>query len=158
MTMDDTDHQLIALLRQDARLPVASLAARLKVWWAVTGSKDRCRGPARHQRSLGLAGRVARRIDGRVVAGAGAYPVDQGHCQHRDEHPARVLPLKIALKVFDAEATRAALPFDRLIPALRALFAGHLPALVLFDLDRGCEIAMRALGCCMTRARVRRWR
>ncbi|MBK7061729.1 MAG: Lrp/AsnC family transcriptional regulator [Rubrivivax sp.] len=29
--MDDTDHQLIALLRQDARLPVASLAARLKV-------------------------------------------------------------------------------------------------------------------------------
>lgn len=31
MTMDDTDHQLIALLRQDARLPVASLAARLKV-------------------------------------------------------------------------------------------------------------------------------
>lgn len=31
MAMDDTDHQLIALLRQDARLPVASLAARLKV-------------------------------------------------------------------------------------------------------------------------------
>ena len=31
MTMDDTDHQLIALLRQDARLPVASLAARLNV-------------------------------------------------------------------------------------------------------------------------------
>jgi len=39
--------------------------------------------------------------------------------------------LKIALKVFDAEATRAALPFDRLIPALRALFAV------------GCEVPVR---------------
>ncbi|CDS53260.1 Transcriptional regulator, AsnC family [Polaromonas sp. CG9_12] len=29
--MDETDHQLIALLRQDARLPVAALAARLGV-------------------------------------------------------------------------------------------------------------------------------
>ncbi|MDB5778031.1 MAG: transcriptional regulator, AsnC family [Polaromonas sp.] len=29
--MDETDHQLISLLRQDARLPVATLAARLGV-------------------------------------------------------------------------------------------------------------------------------
>ena len=29
--MDETDHQLLSLLRQDARLPVASLAARLGV-------------------------------------------------------------------------------------------------------------------------------
>ncbi len=31
MAMDDTDHRLIALLRQDARLSVAALAARLGV-------------------------------------------------------------------------------------------------------------------------------
>ena len=31
MAMDDTDHRLIALLRQDARLSVAALAARLVV-------------------------------------------------------------------------------------------------------------------------------
>jgi DNA-binding Lrp family transcriptional regulator len=31
MTLDDTDHALIALLRKDARTPVATLAARLKV-------------------------------------------------------------------------------------------------------------------------------
>ena len=30
-TMDETDHQLLALLRQDARLTVAALAAKLKV-------------------------------------------------------------------------------------------------------------------------------
>ena len=29
--MDDTDHRLIALLRQDARLPLAALAAKLGV-------------------------------------------------------------------------------------------------------------------------------
>ncbi|HET9978165.1 MAG TPA: Lrp/AsnC family transcriptional regulator [Burkholderiaceae bacterium] len=31
MTLDDTDHALIALLRKDARTPVATLAAKLKV-------------------------------------------------------------------------------------------------------------------------------
>lgn len=31
MTLDDTDHALIALLRRDARTPVATLAAKLKV-------------------------------------------------------------------------------------------------------------------------------
>ena len=31
MTLDDTDHQLIALLRRDARLPLATLAAKLGV-------------------------------------------------------------------------------------------------------------------------------
>ncbi len=31
MTMDDTDHQLIALLRANARAPVAALAKQLKV-------------------------------------------------------------------------------------------------------------------------------
>jgi DNA-binding Lrp family transcriptional regulator len=31
MTLDDTDHALIALLRKDARTPVATLAARLRV-------------------------------------------------------------------------------------------------------------------------------
>ncbi len=31
MTLDDTDRQLIALLRRDARLPLATLAARLDV-------------------------------------------------------------------------------------------------------------------------------
>ena len=31
MTLDDTDRQLIALLRRDARLPLATLAARLGV-------------------------------------------------------------------------------------------------------------------------------
>ena len=31
MTLDDTDHQLIALLRQDARLSTAALAAKLGV-------------------------------------------------------------------------------------------------------------------------------
>ena len=29
--MDETDHKLLALLRQDARLTVAALAAKLKV-------------------------------------------------------------------------------------------------------------------------------
>ncbi|MBC7446123.1 MAG: AsnC family transcriptional regulator, partial [Polaromonas sp.] len=29
--MDETDHQLLSLLRQDARLPIASLAAKLGV-------------------------------------------------------------------------------------------------------------------------------
>ena len=31
LTLDDTDHQLIALLRQDARLSIATLAAKLGV-------------------------------------------------------------------------------------------------------------------------------
>jgi DNA-binding Lrp family transcriptional regulator len=31
MTLDDTDHALIALLRKDARTPVATLAAKLQV-------------------------------------------------------------------------------------------------------------------------------
>ena len=31
MTLDDTDHALIALLRKDARTPVATLATKLKV-------------------------------------------------------------------------------------------------------------------------------
>ena len=31
MTLDDTDHQLIALLRRDARLPLATLASKLGV-------------------------------------------------------------------------------------------------------------------------------
>jgi len=35
------------------------------------------------------------------------------------------------MQVFDADATRAALPFDRLVPALQALFA------------RGCEVPAR---------------
>lgn len=45
------------------------------------------RRAARHQRPLGPAGRTARLVDGRAVAGAGAHPAAAGHPRHGDQQP-----------------------------------------------------------------------
>ena len=56
MAMDDTDHRLIALLRQDARLSVAALAARLGVSRGTVTNRLRKREDA--QVVVGYTGRL----------------------------------------------------------------------------------------------------